>query len=65
LRFPTTAISPTRSRRDWLITKGAICQSTTDTEVILHLVARSEKRLFVEKFIEALLQVEGAYALVG
>ena len=51
--------------RDWLITKGAICQSTTDTEVILHLVARSEKRLFVEKFIEALLQIEGAYALVG
>ena len=51
--------------RDWLIKKGAICQSTTDTEVILHLVARSEKRLFVEKFIEALLQVEGAYALVG
>jgi amidophosphoribosyltransferase len=51
--------------RDWLIKKGAICQSTTDTEVILHLVARSEKRRFVEKFIEALLQVEGAYALVG
>jgi len=51
--------------RDWLIKKGAICQSTTDTEVILHLVARSEKRLFVEKFVEALLQVEGAYALVG
>ena len=51
--------------RDWLIKKGAICQSTTDTEVILHLVARSEKCLFVEKFIEALLQVEGAYALVG
>ena len=51
--------------RDWLIKKGAICQSTTDTEVIFHLVARSEKRRFVEKFIEALLQVEGAYALVG
>jgi amidophosphoribosyltransferase len=51
--------------RDWLITKGAICQSTTDTEVILHLVARSEKRSFVEKFVEALLQIEGAYALVG
>jgi amidophosphoribosyltransferase len=33
--------------------------------VILHLVARSEKQRFVEKFIEALLQVEGAYALVG
>src|SRR4029078_5644203 len=51
--------------RESLIKKGAICQSTTDTEVILHLVARSEKRRFVEKFIEALLQVEGAYALVG
>ena len=51
--------------REALIGKGAICQSTTDTEVILHLVARSEKRKFVEKFIEALLQVEGAYALVG
>ena len=51
--------------RDWLITKGAICQSTTDTEMILHLVARSEKRSFVEKFVEALLQIEGAYALVG
>jgi len=51
--------------REALIKKGAICQSTTDTEVILHLVARSEKRLFVERFIEALLQVEGAYAFVG
>jgi amidophosphoribosyltransferase len=51
--------------RDMLIKKGAICQSTTDTEMILHLVARSEKRRFVERFIEALLQVEGAYALVG
>ena len=48
-----------------LISKGAICQSTTDTEVILHLVARSEKRNFVERFVEALLQVEGAYAFVG
>ncbi|MGI8724181.1 MAG: amidophosphoribosyltransferase [Methyloceanibacter sp.] len=51
--------------REWLIQKGAICQSTTDTEVILHLVARSEKHQFVEKFVEALLQVEGAYAFVG
>ena len=51
--------------REMLISKGAICQSTTDTEVILHLVARSEKRNFVERFVEALLQVEGAYAFVG
>lgn len=51
--------------RSDLIAKGAICQSTTDTEAIIHLVARSRKTLFVEKFIEALLQIEGAYALVG
>src|SRR4029079_13527231 len=48
-----------------VIKKGALGQSTTDTEVILHLVARSEKHHFVEKYIEALLQVEGAYAFVG
>ncbi len=54
-----------RSTREALVRMGAICQSTTDTEVILHLLARSEKRRFVEKFVEALLQIEGAYALVG
>ena len=36
-----------------------------DTEVIIHLVARSKKAHFTEKFIEALLQIEGGYALVG
>ena len=51
--------------RKQLIKKGAIFQSTTDTEVITHLVARSGKRLFVERFIDALLQIEGGYALVG
>jgi amidophosphoribosyltransferase len=51
-------------RRD-LIRAGAICQSTTDTEVIVHLVARSRKRLFVDRFIEAIRQIEGAYSLVA
>lgn len=48
-----------------LIEDGAICQSTSDTEVILHLVARSHKQRFLEKFIDALRQIEGAYSLVG
>lgn len=47
-----------------LISSGAICQSTSDTEVILHLLARSKKRRIVERFVEALRQIEGAYALV-
>ncbi|MCG8560687.1 MAG: amidophosphoribosyltransferase, partial [Hyphomicrobiales bacterium] len=53
------------SLRKALIEQGAICQSTTDTEVLIHLVARSKKSHFAEKFIEALLQIEGAYAFVG
>ena len=51
--------------REELIRDGAICQTTSDTEVLLHLVARSRERLFVDKFIEALKQIEGAYAFVG
>jgi len=51
--------------RKQLIKEGAIFQSTTDTEVITHLVARSNKRKFVERFIDALLQIEGGYAFVG
>ncbi len=48
-----------------LIREGAICQSTSDTEVILHLVARSRKPRFVDKFIDSLRQIEGAYSFVG
>ena len=51
--------------RKELIREGAICQSTSDTEVILHLVAQSPKSRFIERFIDALLQIEGAYAFVG
>ena len=50
-------------RRD-LISSGAICQSTSDSEVILHLLARSNKRRIVERFVDAIRQIEGAYALV-
>ncbi len=48
-----------------LVREGAICQSTSDTEVILHLVARSRRPRIVERFIESLRQIEGAYALVA
>ncbi|MFA5898715.1 MAG: amidophosphoribosyltransferase [Hyphomicrobium sp.] len=51
--------------RQELISTGAICQSTSDTEVILHLLSRSTKRRIVERFVEAIRQIEGAYALVG
>ncbi|MBS0238594.1 MAG: amidophosphoribosyltransferase [Proteobacteria bacterium] len=47
-----------------LISSGAICQSTSDTEVILHLLSRSKKRRIVERLIDAIRQIEGSYALV-
>ena len=51
--------------RKELIAQGAICQSTSDTEAILHLVARSQKVRIVERYIDALRALEGAYALVA
>ncbi|HEX5599085.1 MAG TPA: amidophosphoribosyltransferase [Hyphomicrobiaceae bacterium] len=47
-----------------LVQSGAIFQSTSDTEVLLHLIARSQKRRIVERFVDALRQLEGAYAFV-
>jgi amidophosphoribosyltransferase len=51
--------------RRQLIGDGAMMQSTTDTEVILHLVARSERNRFVDRFIEGLRMLEGSFAFVG
>jgi amidophosphoribosyltransferase len=51
--------------REALVTDGAIFQSTSDSEVILHLIAHSRKAKIVDKFIDALSQVEGGYALVA
>jgi len=48
-----------------LVHDGAMMQSTTDTEVILHLVARSHRNRFVDRFVDGLRQLEGAYAFVG
>src|ERR671922_1272228 len=51
--------------RRQLVREGAIMQSTTDTEVILHLVARARKNRFIDRFVEGLRQLEGAYSLVA
>jgi amidophosphoribosyltransferase len=44
--------------------EGSIFQSTSDTEIILHLAARSRAADVVDALVEALRQVRGAYALV-
>jgi amidophosphoribosyltransferase len=51
--------------RRQLVREGAIMQSTTDTEVILHLLAKAKRNRFIDRFIEGLRQLEGAYAFVG
>ena len=45
--------------------RGTILSSTSDTETILHLVATSAARLVVDKLIDALSRLEGAFSLVG
>ena len=54
-----------RQLRRQLVNNGAIFQSTTDTETILHLIATSEAGSFVDRIIAALRQIEGAYSLVA
>ena len=44
--------------------RGSIFQSTSDTEVIIHLVATSERGSRLDKLTDALKQVEGAYSLL-
>ncbi len=50
--------------RSELESSGSIFQSNMDTEVIVHLIARSKEKAFVERTIHALSQVEGAYSLL-
>ena len=52
------------SLRDDLIRKGSIFQSTSDTETILQLVARSDADRTLNRLVDALMQISGAWALV-
>ncbi len=57
-------ISNAMRLRKELVRRGSIFQSTSDTETIIHLVATSNYRTLLDRFIDALKQVEGAYSLI-
>jgi amidophosphoribosyltransferase len=48
-----------------LVEKGAIFQSTSDSEVVIHLIATSTYPTLLDKFIDAMRRVEGAFAFVA
>jgi amidophosphoribosyltransferase len=50
--------------RSELEADGSIFQSSMDTEVIVHLIARSKKKMLVDRVVQALQKVEGAFSLL-
>jgi amidophosphoribosyltransferase len=50
--------------RSDLVAKGSLFQSSSDSEVLVHLIARSEAREPEDQLLDALERVEGAYSLV-
>lgn len=57
-------ISNAMTLKHELVNKGAIFQSSSDTEVIIHLIATSRYPTLMDRFIDALRMIEGAYSLI-
>ncbi len=51
--------------RDRLVNRGCLFQSTTDTEVIIHLIATSPHATVVDRMADALNQVTGAFSMIA
>ena len=50
--------------RDALVKEGAIFRTTSDTETIVQLIAKSKREKFLDKLIDTLFQIQGGYSLV-
>ena len=53
-----------RIERDVLQQQGSIFQTTTDTEIIAHLIARSSKKDFAETAPDVMTRIDGSFALI-
>ena len=52
------------SLRKKLVDEGAIFYTTSDTETIVQLIARSKRKKTIDKIVDAIFQIQGGYALV-
>ena len=50
--------------RENLVKDGAIFRTTSDTETIVQLIAKSKRDKFIDKLIDAIFQIQGGYSLV-
>ena len=50
--------------REKLVKDGAIFHTTSDTEAIVQLIAKSKRQTMIDKIVDALFQIQGGYALV-
>ena len=50
--------------RESLVKEGAIFRTTSDTETIVQLIAKSKRNKFIDKLIDTLFQIQGGYSLV-
>ncbi len=57
-------LTNTKILREKIESDGSIFQTTMDSEIIIHLISKSKKNSLIEKIIDALSQVKGAYSLL-
>ncbi len=57
-------LSNVRELRESFSDRGTLFQSTSDSELVLHLIAQSRRRKQVDQILDALSQIEGGYALI-
>jgi amidophosphoribosyltransferase len=57
-------LSNARELRNSFRERGTLFQTTSDSELILHLTAQSRRENHIDQIVDALMQVEGAYSLV-